>query len=197
MPYDKNIHHRKTIRLTEYDYSACGLYFITICTHEKQCIFGHVKNGEMILNEHGRIARDKWFETSTIRPDIELLAFIVMPNHIHGIICIKTNNGGVCNTPLQNSEFEIDNAAKIITRRGVLHTPQLRSPSNTVGAIIRGYKSSVSKQIGRSVFQRNYYEHIIRNADDYDQIRGYIACNPQTWDSDKLYQKQLVEFNKS
>ncbi|MCL2331282.1 MAG: hypothetical protein FWC61_01925 [Proteobacteria bacterium] len=122
-----------------------------------------------------------------------------MPNHIHGII-IKNGPSapdmGVCDTPLQGPSDGANMSPRNAPCRGVSHTPNLRSPSDTIGAIIRGYKSSVSKRIGKPIWQRNYYEHIIRDGGDYEKIASYIAGNPQTWDADKLFQKQLGEFNK-
>ena len=86
--YNPNIHQRRSIRLKGYDYSQAGLYFITICCQDKICRFGKIENGEMILNEYGKIAHNAWMKTSELRPQIELDAFVVMPNHVHGILQI-------------------------------------------------------------------------------------------------------------
>ena len=101
-----------------------------------------------------------------------------MPNHIHGIVAIT-------NGP-ESGMGRAENIRPLC--------PYAKSGS--IGAIVRGFKIGVTKRLGRSVFQRNYYEHIVRDGDDYEQIRNYINSNPRTWDSDKLYQKQLDEFNK-
>ena len=85
------LHHRKSIRLKGYDYSSEGLYFVTICCHEMNCLFGKISEGEMILNELGQIAYREWINTLEIRTNVELLEFVIMPNHIHGIIKIISN----------------------------------------------------------------------------------------------------------
>lgn len=84
--YNPHIHHRRSIRLKGYDYSQAGLYFITICCQDRICRFGNLVNGEMVLNEFGIIAYNEWLKTPEIRPNVELGAFIIMPNHMHGII---------------------------------------------------------------------------------------------------------------
>ena len=204
MPYDPNIHHhRRSIRLKGYDYSQEGLYFVTICVQNRKCLFGRITDNKMILNEYGKIAYNEWLKTPAIRSTIQLDAFIVMPNHIHGIIVI-TDNGdgigrGVLHTPYDHDNMSHDNASHnnntTVSNRGVCDTP-LRSPSKTIGAIIRGYKSAVTKQIHELGFadafwQRNYYERIIRNEQSYQNISDYIVHNPEKWQDDKLYMSPL------
>ena len=109
MAYNPNIHHRKSIRLKGYDYSQAGLYFITICCQDRACLFGQIENGEMKLNDAGKMAYNEWMKTPELRPQIELDAFIVMPNHIHGIL--KINEIG----------------------RGELHSPDNKMPNNETG----------------------------------------------------------------
>ncbi|WP_439290922.1 transposase [Lonepinella koalarum] len=167
MQYNPNIHHRKTIRLQHYNYAAAGSYFITICCFENQPIFGKIINGEMILNENGKIAQQEWLNTVNKRKGIEIDEFIIMPNHMHGILNFI------------NELSEFDDMIK----------PRFNSPKNNLGSIIRGYKSSVSSKIGLgySVWQRNYHEHIIRNEQSYNQIEEYIICNPIFWKKDCFY----------
>ena len=185
--YDPNIHRRKSIRLPEYNYSTEGFYFITICTQEKKCTFGKVVNGEMILNEAGRIVKEEWLQTMNIRKgEVKLHEYVIMPNHFHAIIEICR---GVSHTP---ENININKPTSYSgCNQGVCNTP-LQSPSKTVGAIIRGYKGAVSRKIGYSVWQRNYYEHIIRNQHTYDEIEEYILNNPFLWEKDKLYTEQNV-----
>ncbi|MFA5352968.1 MAG: hypothetical protein WC291_01955 [Thermodesulfovibrionales bacterium] len=175
--YDPATHHRRSLRLKGYDYSQEGAYFITICAHSRRdCLFGEIVRDEMILNECGTIVRDEWLKTSEIRSEIHLGEYVIMPNHFHGIVIIVMHNpvGAYGHTPLQ-------------------HTP-LRSPSHTIGAMIRGFKSGVTKGInamrqtpGRPVRQRNYYEHIIRSEADYSRIAEYIVNNPRQWPQDSLH----------
>ena len=137
MNQDKNLPQRKNIRLREYDYSLGAYYFVTICINEKKSIFGTIKNKKIYLNSIGEIASNEWINTEKIRPNIRLHSFIIMPNHMHGIIEIDY--------------FEIKQKKK-----------------STLGDIIRGYKSSVTRKANllisyknRNLWQRNYYEHII------------------------------------
>lgn len=182
-----NLPQRHTIRLTDYDYSQEGLYFVTICCQDKICRFGKINNSEVVLNEAGRIAHEEWLKTPQLRPNVELGEFIIMPNHMHGIIIINNNDVGTnCIRP---------------TTMGVLNTPlqqcgngEFRSPSQTLGSIIRGYKSAVTKQIKQlynapdiRLWQRNYYEHIIRNEVSYKNISDYIVNNPYNWANDDYY----------
>ncbi len=191
MSFNPNIHHRRSIRLKGYDYSRAGLYFITICCEDRICRFGNIVDGEMILNAYGQIAHEEWMRTPQLRPQIELDAFIVMPNHIHGILKINEMGRGELNSPDINlTVFET----------AVCDTT-LRSPSNNIGAIVRGYKSSVTKQINTMInvsndvsnpsiklWQRNYHEHIIRDEKSYRNIANYIIHNPKKWDEDKFRQ---------
>jgi putative transposase len=201
--YNPNIHHRRSIRLKGFDYSQAGFYFITICCQGRICRFGDVVNGEMILNENGKIAFDEWLKTPEIRNNVELCEFVIMPNHMHGIIRLfdrgelhspETNE---LHSPANNelhspANNELDspetNELHSIDRRGVCKTP-LRSPSQTIGAIVRGYKSSVTRQIAinEKLWQRNYHEHIIRDEQSYQNISKYIINNPAKWEDDKFY----------
>ena len=171
MKYDPEKHHRRSIRLKEYDYSQSGAYFITICVYNRECLFGEIVNGEMRLNEWGTIVENELLKTPELRPNVLLDEYVVMPNHIHGIVVIMDNCRGV----LQYAP----------TRR-------FRSPSQTIGAIVRGFKSTTTKRInemriapGMPVWQRNYYEHIIRNEDKLNEIREYIIGNPIKWAEDE------------
>ena len=180
---------RKSIRLKEYDYAAIGYYFITICTHLRECLFGEIINEKMVLNRNGKIIHTEWLKTPVIRPNVRLDEFVIMPNHLHGILVIEysMNRDNGCNG------------------RGVMHytpteiqteIPHLRSPSQTIGSIVRGFKSAVTKQIngirntpGYPIWQRNYYERIIRNDRELFNIRQYIISNPLKWEWDKENQQ--------
>ncbi|WP_243385066.1 transposase [Caviibacterium pharyngocola] len=152
------------------------LNLITICCSERRSIFGVIKNNQVYLNKYGLIAHHTWLETIDKRDGIELGEFIVMPNHIHGILIFSEEFYE------QGIQFR---------KRGVCHTP-LRSPSRNLGAIIRGYKSSVTSQLrselGDNIWQRNYYEHIIRNEQSYEQLSNYIVNNPFTWEQDYFFE---------
>lgn len=174
-------HHRRSIRLTDYDYTQNGAYFVTICTHQRQCLFGDVIDGEIVLNAWGQVVIEEWEQTAIVRPNIELDSFVVMPNHIHGILVIieSVNVGAQCIAPLQ-------------PKRGATLN---NVPPNSLGAIIRGFKAAVTRQIHRlpnppddPIWQRNYYEHIIRSEKSLNALRAYVAHNPARWIDDPLFE---------
>ncbi|MEK6710150.1 MAG: transposase [Nitrospinota bacterium] len=175
MRFNPGAHRRRSVRLKGWDYSRPGGYFITICTWNRECLFGAVKDGEMRLNGLGRIVRDEWLKTPAIRPQVELDAFVVMPNHFHAILRITG------------------------TRRGVLqYAPTFRSPSQTAGAILRGFKSAATRRInalgntsGLPLWQRNYYEHILRGEAEMDRAREYVLHNPLKWAEDENHPGNL------
>ncbi len=175
-------HKRRSIRLKKYDYSKPGAYFITICTQNKKCLFGEIIDGEMLLNEMGCIVKNEWLKTKQLRKNIECNVFVVMPNHFHSIVEINESYKGV----LQYAPTK------------------MQSPSKTIGAIVRGFKSAVTKQInklqqtpGKKLWQRNYYEHIIRDEDDYNQIYEYINNNILKWELDSLHPNNYKHFDLS
>lgn len=181
MKYNPEKHHRRSIRLKGYDYSSPGAYFITICTKNRKCLFGKIVNGQMILNEYGEMAKNFWVEIPSHFPHAKLDEFIVMPNHIHGIIIINKNIVGANNhSPHSHSPQRIS---------------EFRSPKRTIGSIVRGFKIGVTKWFRQNtdiynVWQRNYYEHIIRNDDELNRIREYINNNPLNWNHDENYVKK-------
>lgn len=205
--FNPQIHHRKSIRLKGYDYAQAGLYFITICCQNRIHRFGEVVDGKMVCNAFGRIAYDEWLKTPEIRPNVELDEFIIMPNHMHGIIRLldselhspnnTTNELHVNdNTDEFNSHQQPNEDVCKTNHKGEFNSPITRSPpqspSQTVGAIVRGYKSAVTKQLrllgfDDKLWQRNYYEHIIRDERSYQNIAEYIINNPAKWARDKFH----------
>ncbi|SNB74035.1 transposase [Thermoflexus hugenholtzii] len=177
MPYDPQRHHRRSIRLPGYDYTQPGAYFITIVTYNRMPLFGEIVDGEMRLNECGEIVRAEWLQTAIVRPYVVLHPdeFVVMPNHVHGIIWIIDTNVGA-------------------TRRvaPTITTNPPRGPdAGSIGAIIGQFKSITAKRInslrgtpGAPVWQRNDYEHIIRTDKALARICAYIRSNPQRWPDD-------------
>ncbi len=213
MPYNPKIHHRRSIRLKGYDYAQPGAYFITICTHEMECLFGHVENDEMILNQAGQIAYDEWLRTPQIRPNVSLDVFEIMPNHMHGIIIINelpitgrgesNSPGAIPGLPFNmaggdelNSPGAMPGLPFNMPDEGECYSPLLnpafRSPSKTVGSIVRGYKSAVTKQINllgnhKTVWQRDYYEHIIAFKTIIPAHFWIILLTTKNWKRDKFY----------
>ena len=171
MPYNREIHHRRSIRLKGYDYSQEGLYFITICVQDRECLFGKIVDHPiMILNDAGKIADQCWLAIPQHFPDVVLHEYIVMPNHVHGIIEITNNVGAKNFSPLRPPKPAMP-----------------RTPSRTIGSIARGFKIGVTKWFDQSVWQRDYYEHIIRSTDEYERIANYIINNPAKWREDKFF----------
>ena len=170
---ESQIYHRRSIRITDFDYSQSGWYYVTICTFNGECLFGNVNKGMMMLNEVGKNVDRCWLNIPDHYPNANLHDYIIMPNHIHGIIEIINEDVGVQNLePLQH-RFQ-----QIIPR--------------SVGSIVRGFKVGVTKWIHKNtkvknVWQRNYFEHIIRNEKDMFRIQNYIRENPLKWNEDKYY----------
>lgn len=189
MVYNPEIHHRRSIRLKEFDYSNAGAYYITLCSFERNNIFGTIENGQILLNECGEIIKTEWLKTPEMRSEIELDEYVIMPNHFHGIIWIDRR--GTMHRALTEralSEYEENTG----TKHRAPTVEQFGKPtSNTIPTIIRGFKSSVTKQFnilrnnpGIPVWQHNYYEHVIRDDRDLLNIRQYIRNNHRNWDED-------------
>jgi putative transposase len=168
--FDSQKHHRRSIRLKEYDYAQPGGYFVTIVTYQRDLFFGEIMDEEMVLNDFGKIADECWRAIPEHFPNVELGAYVVMPNHVHGIITITDGRGTIYRAPTQE---------------------QFQKPvTGSIPTIIRTYKSAVTRIIGREhnttgIWQKNYYEHIIRNHEDWDRIHRYIESNPSMWAEDE------------
>ena len=200
MKYNPDVHHRRSVRLKGYDYSQAGAYFITVCVHNRECIFGKIENGKMILNDFGNIVADEWMKSAEIRDEIELDQFVVMPNHFHGIAIIvdisqQTRRGDRPVAPTWPI-IPTSSAPQIAVASTSSKSQKTITPTGpakkSIGALMAGFKSSVTKRInqirntpGEKLWQRNYYEHIIRNENELNRIRDYIIRNPSQWDSDR------------
>jgi REP element-mobilizing transposase RayT len=176
---------RKPTRLPEYDYSLAGGYFVTLVTCQRNCIFGEIEAGNMQLNRLGEIVHAEWLRTPKIRAEVSLDAFIVMPNHFHAILFL--NDVGT-------TRWSPDDSARQVgaTGRSPLHKSRSGPMPRSLGAIIAGFKAAVTTKIntlerkpGRKIWQRNYYDHIIRNPKELDEIRLYIEANPLNWHQDE------------
>ena len=158
MKFDPKIHHRRSIRLSGYDYSQAGAYYVTIVAHGRECLFGEITNGDMKLSRYGKIIQYVLLDLPKHYPHLELDIFCIMPNHVHIIIVLNHN---------------------VLVKR------------HPLSEVIRAFKSFSAKRInllrktpGIAVWQRNYYEHIIRDEKDYESKRNYILMNPQNWEND-------------
>jgi len=190
MKYNPQIHHRRSIRLQGYDYSQNGAYFITLCTHNRECLFGQIQNGQMILNEYGKMVEQCWNNLSNHYDNIELDAYVIMPNHFHGIILITDNVDNVDNVrairELPIHELPIHELPRQQQKQRQQQRRKMLLPK-----IVGRFKTNSAKQInqmrntpGISVWQRNYYEHIIRDEKSLENIRNYIINNPAKWQDD-------------
>ncbi len=173
--FDPQKHHRKSIRIKGYDYSSEGAYYVTIVTYRRVRLFGEILNEEMALSDFGRIVDECWRAIPEHFPFVELGAYVVMPNHVHGIIVIANGRRGAA---MLRPYDDNSNPHKINVKPGSL------------GAIVRSYKSAVSYRIHKEhnatgIWQRNYYEHIIRDEKDLQNKTDYIEANPSLWDEDE------------
>ncbi len=179
--FDPKVHDRRSIRLKEYDYSQAGAYFVTIVVWHREFLFGEIKNQEMTLNKRGEIVRKWWQQIHIHFPNAGTGALIVMPNHIHGIIFIFERRGTV---PVPDERKTSGGE----TSGGM--TPPLRTP--TLGQIVAYFKYQSTKEMNASTkagvvtkfWQRNYYEHVIRDETDLKNKTDYIEANPSLWDED-------------
>jgi REP element-mobilizing transposase RayT len=167
-PHHGAVHHRHTLRWERWDYRDLGVYFVTITTVARVPLFGVMVDGTVRLSRFGEIARDEWLRAGALRSGAELDLFVVMPNHLHGLVTLLPDE------PLTDLP------------RGA---PRLAARS--LGAFVGGFKSAASRRIndvrrtpGRQVWQRNYYDRIIRSEDELDQVRAYIHENPERWPQD-------------
>ncbi len=187
MKFDPEKHSRRSIRLKDYDYAQDGAYFVTICIKNRECLFGDIVDGEMELNEPGIMVMYAFEQLNQRFPNVRTDACVVMPNHVHGIICIV-------GAPLVGA---LDNAN---TMRATTRV------APTLGDIVGVFKSITTdeyicgiKTLGwvpftDKLWQRNYYEHIIRNETSLNAIREYIAMNPERWADDPDNPKLLFHM---
>ncbi len=161
--------YRRLTRLKDYDYSHPGAYFITICTKKRHCLFGEIQNEEMKVNDYGEIVRQTWLDLPQHYPNVQLNAFVIMPNHIHGIVFLEDVGAGLKPAPTG-----------------------FQDKHHHLSEIIRAFKTFSAKRInklrnmaGKSGWQRNYYEHVIRRDESLAKIREYIENNPLRWALDR------------
>ena len=170
----RNKYRIPTTRLQNWDYGSDALYFVTICTAHRECYFGNIVNGQMVLSELGKTVDEEWLKTFELRRDMNLQMdeYVVMPNHFHAIISIGINRYNIgANDGIYKNKFG----------------PQ----SKNLASIIRGFKSAVTSfaRINHIGFgwQPRFYEHIIRTSDSYQRISQYIANNPANWQDDQFF----------
>ena len=173
-----NLPRRRSIRLRDYNYRQSGAYFLTICTYRRTLLFGKISSGRMAHNALGAIVRESWLSIADWRSNLSLDQFVVMPNHVHGIILVG-DKGKTGMSPVI-SESRPENPGKLT--------------SDSLGTVVGQFKGVVTKRANRQslapasrIWQRNFYEHIIRDEDSLNMIRAYIVENPLRWSEDSLY----------
>lgn len=212
MTYNPDIHHRRSVRLKEYNYSEPGAYFVTLCAFQRECLFGDTVDSEMLINPFGEIVRDCWQRIPNHFPNVDMDEFIVMPNHFHAILWITQSVGAKQVSPASPA-FESDSRSAFggDSNQGeadVAFASPLREsfslPLGTfpgsLGAILQNFKSVSTRKInklrnnsGCPVWQRNYYERVIRVEKELSAAREYIQNNPQKWDLDKNNPKNIIQ----
>jgi REP element-mobilizing transposase RayT len=185
MTYDPNRHHRQSIRLRGFDYTQTGAYFVTIVIQNREHLLGEIVNGVMRLNDYGRIVLEEWNKLPTRFPHVTLDVSAIMPNHLHGIFVITADGKGKASAKQERVSTHISSADALPLR-------PMGTVSGSLGAIVQNLKSTSSRRVnalrdtpGAKLWQRNYYERIIRHDRELNAIRQYIIDNPMNWESDR------------
>lgn len=184
----QNKYRIPSARLQDWDYSSEGAYFITICTKDRIHYFGEIENGKMLYTPVGAIANVLWYEIKNHAKNVTFGEFVVMPNHIHGILIL-------------NEDTDRVDDVETLHETSLHHQPSndekneqmsnISPKAGSISTIIRSYKSAVTKHANRLglpfEWQARFHDHIIRNAQSFDHISNYILNNPLNWDKDKFY----------
>jgi putative transposase len=188
MRYDPDKHHSRSIRLRGYDYSQSGVYFVTVCTSGRECFLGEVLNGEIVLSDAGVQIKEVWEQQPDRYPNIQLDAFVIMPNHTHGVVILEPDVLDPVGASLVGAHHcEIGD---VVDHRATTRvTPTLGDivgafKSITTVEYIRGVKTRGWRPFSGALWQRNYYEQIIRSDAALEAIRAYILSNPSQWPND-------------
>jgi putative transposase len=191
LKYNPDIHHRRSIRLKGYDYSQNGYYFITICTHGRRCLFGEIKKDRMVLNDSGKMIVNWWNELQNKYAIVEIDKCVIMPNHCHGIVNIINSVGAnlrvrpdLCVCPDNNNGEPVCSPKPMV--RPI--TEMIKwFKTMTTNEYIRNVKQNHWQSFDGKLWQRNYYEQIIRDEISLRHVREYIINNPCQWRQDKLF----------
>ena len=211
MKYNPEIHHRRSIRLKGYDYAQAGAYFVTICTQNRECLFGNVANGEMVLNDAGRMIQTVWDEMPEHYFGVAIDIFQIMPNHIHGIIILTnpvTVGAGPRACPHQPGQSQSHHIGQPPIGQPPIGQPRRLAPTLSLPDAVHRFKSLTTTRYRHGVkqhqwppfpgrlWQRNYYERIIRNERELNAIRQYIRDNPARWAEDLENPDRIAEARR-
>jgi len=195
--YNPEIHHRRSIRLRDFDYSSAGAYFVTVCVQNRECLFGTIQDGQVELHDAGKMIRETWLQIPQRYPGATVDVHVTMPNHFHGIIFLHVG-APPCGCPslgLSGKGHPQGGAPTLSLSKEA--QPREVDPTLSLPDIIHRFKSLTTARYQEGVvqnnwtpfpgrlWQRNYYEHVIRNERDLNNIQQYIAENPIKWDSDE------------
>ena len=182
-PFDSDRHHRRSIRMKNYDYAGEGLYFITICVNHHRCLLGRIENGVMIPNAAGTMMETEWLKMPERFPYTVLQEHVLMPNHFHGIVeilesplCACSSDTCTCSTPP--------------SKRAALGEMVGAFKSIVTGEYIKGVKELGWPRFAGKLLQRNYWEHTIRSWDAFFNISYYININPKKWKQDRFFREE-------
>jgi len=196
MSFNPQNHHRKSLHLKYYDYSKHGAYFVTICTYQNQHLFGRIRAEEMQLSSSGQMVSDVWNDLPNRFKDIKLDVSILMPNHFHGIVIINPRSGEPCDHPpckARDHQNCTEGEHKVRPYKGRPNGTR----ADSLGRIIQAFKSITTTEyikgvkllgwptFSKKIWQRDYYERVIRNDRELDEIREYIINNVLKWDLEK------------
>ena len=185
----KNKYKTGSNRLQGYDYSQEGAYFVTICTKNRECVFGEISDDKVILSPMGSIVEEEWYKTPELRSYVVLGEAVIMPNHFHGIIFIDKSDKNTFPTIVETPAVE---TRGIVSLRQGKYKNKFGPQRHNLASIIRGLKSAITTRIKKELqtdfhWQANYYEHIIRNQESYLKIENYILNNPLLWKGDRFH----------
>ena len=180
MAYNPSIHHRRSVRLRDRDYSQKGAYYVTVCTRHRECLFGDIIHDEMYLNDAGKMIRSIWQELPNRFRNVELGRFIIMPNHLHSAFFIIRSVKNLGKPRIRAKDSPIGTLSGSVGR--ILQAFK----SMTTDEYIQGVRRHGWKPFNRKLWQRNYWDHIIRDENDYNRICEYIENNPSQWQTDRL-----------
>ena len=202
MKYDPKMHHRRSIRLDGYDYASPGWYYLTICTYDREFLFGEIVRHQMHLSEIGAIAQECWYEIPQHFRRASLDVSIVMPNHLHGIVIIGVgaHHGDHTGTPWRAPTKPSEGTRRALTKSGVpVRGAAFGKPvPGSLATMVGLFKQAVTRGVGARhgvpvqdphgvpvhIWHENYYEHIIRDEKELNRIREYIRTNPLRWGYD-------------
>jgi REP element-mobilizing transposase RayT len=205
MPSDFESNHRRSIRLKRFDYAKVAAYFVTVCLQNQECLFGKIEDGVMHLNDAGRMVLTAWDALPDRFQNIKLDVFSVMPNHIHGILFL-TRRGDPCDRPPSEDRGKAEHQNRI---QGDHKDRPYGTLPGTVGRMVQAYKSITTVEYGKGVkqsglpafsgklWQRNYWERVIRDDTELNRIQEYIVSNPARWELDKLNLKNKANSEKN